>query len=825
MTKQTISLSAAQQKVEEQYARMRRQTELWGLVFGLVMGLGFILMLWGRDSYLLAQASVDRPWLRLAIGLALGLPLTLLAGWLTGRTDKALVGAVSWIAASLAMNWIAGHTPYELSSWLLARLEPEFAGLSIYPLPESVAARQGLSIYVSLVLFALGGGLQVMVVESLRSQTSFIRRGFSMLLCLPFFLIAALFADDIMYRPLRQPLIAINDLIDLKLETRGQNLDPVFIRNTHLRALDLLGDRLESPRRLILGDYETSDLGSARVWVELDGFWARCWVISEQPSFCQPSLDYYLDKLDCLRRDEACTLRTSEAAQEWLAQDRPKDELTNPRILNQYGALTWLAFELRGQETKCLFTELPRFRLERCEGAFSGAEPGSLAPAQPAAGGEGPAPAARPRYDLWLELEPAQAAFRAGGLITYTNNTSDTLETLALRLYPNGGKSYGNGRLEITSLQLNGSPLTPRLSLDDSLLTLPLERTLAPGRQIVLQMEWQGQTPRDFGGGYGIYNLSEDFMALSGWFPLLAVYENGAWRQDPVSSIGDSVYSEMAEYRVQVTAPAGYTLLTTADDGARQSEWITARDFFVAAGQGLHISSRQVQGIWVNAAVLSGYEDLSEQALDVAVQALEIYSAHFGDYPYAELDVVQAPMQNAGGGEFPGIVLIEAGRYEKPNEPAFTVTIAHEVAHQWWYSLVGSDVFNEPWLDEALTTYSAALYYEFSSGTYGYDQSLSYWQESYSKLKSESKDEPVAGTLGHFESSGGAYGGVVYSKGALFFHTLRQEIGDEAFFAALRRYLSEQQYRLAHASDLLALFEETSGRELDDLYQQWLFGE
>jgi len=83
----------------------------------------------------------------------------------------------------------------------------------------------------------------------------------------------------------------------------------------------------------------------------------------------------------------------------------------------------------------------------------------------------------------------------------------------------------------------------------------------------------------------------------------------------------------------------------------------------------------------------------------------------------------------------------------------------------------------------------------------------------------------VAGDLKHFESLNkpSVYGGIVYTKGALFFKALRQEIGDKAFFQGLRDYYQSRYFSVAHAEDLLAAFENAAGGELDGFYQKWLY--
>jgi aminopeptidase N len=180
-------------------------------------------------------------------------------------------------------------------------------------------------------------------------------------------------------------------------------------------------------------------------------------------------------------------------------------------------------------------------------------------------------------------------------------------------------------------------------------------------------------------------------------------------------------------------------------------------------------------------------------------------------------------MRNALGVEYPGIVLIGAERYAEPSDPVFIVTVAHEVAHQWWYNVIGSDVFQEPWLDEGLTTYSSGIYYEFAVGRSAFNGLFSYWQASYDRLLKAGRDAPINWSISEFEQHDPeAYAPVAYSKAALFFDDLRKEIGDEAFFAALRIYFEQNQFTIARSDDLQAAFTQTAGAEVESLFAEWL---
>jgi aminopeptidase N len=146
---------------------------------------------------------------------------------------------------------------------------------------------------------------------------------------------------------------------------------------------------------------------------------------------------------------------------------------------------------------------------------------------------------------------------------------------------------------------------------------------------------------------------------------------------------------------------------------------------------------------------------------------------------------------------------------------------AHEVAHQWWYSLVGSDQVNEPWLDESLTNFSTVYYYE---NTYDRGRAdlvfKNYVQSRYQVARDQNRDAAVNQPVAAFSPED--YGYIVYGKGAMFFHRLRERLGDEAMLVFLRAYLQDRKYKLSTSGDLLRLAEDTGGQDAADLYQDWI---
>jgi len=444
-----------------------------------------------------------------------------------------------------------------------------------------------------------------------------------------------------------------------------------------------------------------------------------------------------------------------------------------------------------------------------------------------------------PRYTLDLVIDYESHSFEGQERLDYTNAEDVALDRLYLRLLPNGGKSYGDGSLSVSDILVDGQPARTKLSLADSVLEVELPQAIAPGERIQIEMIFRGEAPIDFGDGngdtgYGIYNLSQGVLALANWYPILAVYDDQGWNLDPVSDMGDSVYSDSAYYDVQVTLDESLVLAASGSLVERQESEGTAqlhieggpmRDFFLVASPDFKTASQVVGGIQVNSYYLPGYESAGAKALEVTADSLRIYNQYFGAYPYSELDAVQAPMRYALGVEYPGIFLVGSSLYAWPDKAEFEVTVAHEAAHQWWYNVVGNDVFDNPWMDEALATYSSGVYYELANGEGALQGLAQYWQDRYDRTVSDGKDDLITESLAHFESSdaAGDYGGVVYNKGALFFRALREYIGDEAFFSALQNYYQDYKFKIASPQDLLKTFEDASGQDLDAFYQEWLY--
>lgn len=426
-------------------------------------------------------------------------------------------------------------------------------------------------------------------------------------------------------------------------------------------------------------------------------------------------------------------------------------------------------------------------------------------------------------YNIELVIEPSLAQVRGHQELLYTNAEDEPLDDIYLRLFPNS-PTYG-GAMTVTNLFAGGQPVTPAFELDAAALRAPMRPRLQSGRSVTLTMDFDVRVPASNAVGHGLFSYVGGVMALPSVYPLVPVYDDEGWNVDIAPTHGDDLYADVASYEVTISAPLESTVITSGScgrprDGIWTCEAAPVREFVVILGRDYRLANRMVNDVVVNSYYYEGDERSGLMALGVAVNALVVFSDLFGPYPYTELDVVETP-NRLGGMEYPGLIVVQDTLY--PTGSRVEWLTAHEVAHQWWFGMVGSDQIDEPWLDEALTQYSTLLYYE---EVYGPERAQGVLNaefiQTHRELIRRGLDLPVGLAADTYTSE--LYWKVVYDKGALYFHELREEIGDPAFFEVLRVYFRNNRYGIAGPENWLAAVEEVTGDRYWSIYQKWVVG-
>lgn len=425
-----------------------------------------------------------------------------------------------------------------------------------------------------------------------------------------------------------------------------------------------------------------------------------------------------------------------------------------------------------------------------------------------------------PRYHLRMWIDPAVGVITGTGQISFSNQSGAPLGDVALRLYPNFPRDvFGDGgdvRMDVTGATVAGQPVEIHYAAQDTAVLLPFARPLDPGRSTTLAITFTATIkPSDDGT-----------WPLPSYYPMLAVRDGGNWRLD-VTRFADHVYAESALYAAEITAPArvgiitsGSTIATrTNTDGSATHVVRTGpvREFALTVGD--FIAAHDVAGdVAVNVYAMRGSGLDTRQIARVAAAALADFDRRFGPYPYRELDIHLLPGDFDGGDEYPGLVLL----YSDGQVDAGTRYVAaHEVAHQWWYGVVGNDIYREPWLDEAFAQYSAIVYDEDVAGP---AVAAADWEREvlrrYRGALADG-DLPIGRAIDEYPDFN-VYYRTVYGKGAVFLGTLRKELGDEVFFRALKLYYQRHRYGVATTEDVRRAFEGASGRELGGMFRGWV---
>lgn len=433
------------------------------------------------------------------------------------------------------------------------------------------------------------------------------------------------------------------------------------------------------------------------------------------------------------------------------------------------------------------------------------------------------------RYVITATLLPDTRTLQGEMLLEVGNQGNTPYQALYFRLYPNH-PDFAGGSLQVDEgVLVDGQPVALSSTQEGVLLRVDLPQPLVPGEQAVVEMRFTTTTPRNASGwAYGAFNQEAGVWALASFYPILAARFGETWDLREVSSMGDLVVSETALYDVTIDTPPDWTLVTTGtridqmplDHGPRRERFVSGpqRDFFLAALNGLAQASIMVDGTRVVSYYQPDNPDTGQRSLDIAEQSLRVFNARFGRYPLGEMEVIQAGLTKFLGVEYPGVMLIEQSLYDRPGRLLDT-TVTHEVGHQWWYSLVGNDVQGEPWLDEGLTSYAQVLYYEGLGNSAAAEGELEEFRRAYATIRGTARDGAVGGPAGSFE---GTYFTLVYAKGALFFHAMRQQMGEEAFTRFLQDYYATYRYDEATGEDMLATAQQACGCDLQSLYDRWI---
>lgn len=421
---------------------------------------------------------------------------------------------------------------------------------------------------------------------------------------------------------------------------------------------------------------------------------------------------------------------------------------------------------------------------------------------------------AHPQYAISALVNYGAQTVLVSQVIRYPNHSGETLPSLVLAVNPNLWRDV----FLLQNLTLNGTPADYRL--ESHRLTIPLNPPLPPGDVIEIGLAYRLNLPysstrhENFGYTWRQINLID-------WYPFVVPYAGqGNWVLRDPHPYGENLVYPLADFRVRLAftdanppvvaapAPARY------EDGAFLYDLPNARNFTISISPHFLVATDQAEGVTLYHYYFTEHAVAAARVLELTRQAVLTYSRLFGPPPHSTLSIVETDLND--GLEADGLYFLAASFYEAYDGSMrnnLAVIAVHETAHQWWYGGVASDQALEPWLDEALCTYSERLFYENNAPA-----SLAWWWNF--RIYAYNPTGYVDWRL-YDTASFRPYVNAVYFQGARFLEALRSRMGEAAFFAFLQDYYARHRGRIATADDFFATLSTHTSADLSDLLRTY----
>jgi hypothetical protein len=433
-------------------------------------------------------------------------------------------------------------------------------------------------------------------------------------------------------------------------------------------------------------------------------------------------------------------------------------------------------------------------------------------------------------YHLDLDVSDDLALVVGLEEVLFTNTEAAPLDQIAVHLYPN----LLGGEMAVGSTRVNGADVKPVYGEAEGWMMVPLGSALAPGQSAVLRFEFRVRLPQELEFNYGVLASTSGVLAYAHGYPMIAVYDEDGWNVELPAPYGDLTYADSSFFLVRVHAPADLVLcgsgteLARTESNGQQDVTLAvapARDFYLAASRDYQVAERLAGDVLLRVCSRDGTQERAERTLGIAARSLEEFGEWYGPYPYTKLDIVTIPTW-AGGIEYPAAFALNELLYtpdedfKDRSEDVFLESVTvHEVAHEWFYNLVGSDQLQDPWLDEALAQYATLQYYEEVYGPPGAEGTLDAFNGRWERVGRAAI--PIGLPVAAYDDV--AYGAIVYGRGPLFFVALEQAMGSGPFEAFLREYTAAFSWGLATPEDFKALAETRCGCDLTPLFEEWVY--
>lgn len=498
-------------------------------------------------------------------------------------------------------------------------------------------------------------------------------------------------------------------------------------------------------------------------------------------------------------------------------------------------------------------------------------------------------------YTIQVRLNDQNHTLSGFEVFEYVNNSPNTLDRIYMHIWPNAykdestalakqlfrqgdaklsfEKEENRGYIDSLNFKSEGVPLKWEYDAENSdICVIYLNTPLRNGDRVRITTPFKVKIPSGEISRMG--HIGQSYQ-ITQWYPKPAVYDKNGWNAIPYLNQGE-FYSEYGSYDVSITLPKNYIVgatgdLTTKSELAFMDEqvkltsekmemWVShtgdeeMKRFPESSSEmkTIRFTQNQVHDFaWFadkRYGVLKGEVELPHSKNKVSTWALftpqnamlwanaieyindgtYYYSLWNGDYPYKQVTAVDGTISAGGGMEYPNVTVIGNASSKEELE----VVIVHEVGHNWFYGILGSNERVHGWMDEGMNTLNEMRYMQtkYPNNTRFSDmilngrfhmEGLSHHDSgdiTYSSLASLGLDQPIETHSDQFTSIN--YGGIMYQKTGLVFFYLKDYLGEEKLNAAMSAYFEAWKFKHPQPEDMRKALESASGKELS-----WLFND
>ncbi|MEP7285129.1 MAG: M1 family aminopeptidase [Chloroflexota bacterium] len=414
------------------------------------------------------------------------------------------------------------------------------------------------------------------------------------------------------------------------------------------------------------------------------------------------------------------------------------------------------------------------------------------------------------RYDLDTDVNMDTHSLITILKATYRNETDQPLPQIVFNIEP-------NRKPDVFMLtHVDSTAAIQRYTLNGPRLEINLKTPLPVGCEATFTLAFTlhpSQITQSYIGNTGYFGYTERQFNLGEWLPEFAPLIKGVWQTPKVWAIGEYTVSALSDFTATVKVigkdAAKFDVVGPGEvEHPHADTWhfkmSSARTFTLSISAALtRLDAHSDVGVNIEFYYFTLDKSAgtpvvpvgAKHALETARTALNTFTPIYGPLPYKRLVIIEGDFPD--GMEFSGMVFVSQhwfSLYTGSPDAWLTLITAHEILHQWWYSLVGSDQGAAPFLDEGLALYSEVVYMQAQ-----YPTLVPWWWNF--RVKSYVPQGYVDSGVYDFQNLR-LYINAVYLRGALMLQEIRESIGDEAFFQWLRTYRTGQAGKIATVVDL-----------------------